>query len=116
MAISAEIEAEIATLSSADQELYLAELGINESGLNKVINVAYKTLGLSSFSRPAKMKLERGHLKMALVRKSVPVLFTVTLNAALSVRKFIHIMILKSMVVNRKLKKLVESAVKAKTM
>ncbi|HOH95379.1 MAG TPA: DUF933 domain-containing protein, partial [Bacilli bacterium] len=49
VAISAEIEAEIATLSSADQELYLAELGINESGLNKVINVAYKTLGLSSF-------------------------------------------------------------------
>ena len=49
VAISAENEAEIATLSSADQELYLAELGINESGLNKVINVAYKTLGLSSF-------------------------------------------------------------------
>lgn len=49
VAISAEIEAEIATLSSTDQELYLAELGINESGLNKVINVAHKTLGLSSF-------------------------------------------------------------------
>lgn len=49
VAISAEIEAEIATLSSSEQALYLRELGINESGLNKVTNVAYKTLGLSSF-------------------------------------------------------------------
>ncbi|OQC50391.1 MAG: Ribosome-binding ATPase YchF [Tenericutes bacterium ADurb.Bin024] len=49
VAISAEIEAEIAALSSSEQTLYLQELGIDESGLNKVINVAYQTLGLSSF-------------------------------------------------------------------
>ncbi|OQA78557.1 MAG: Ribosome-binding ATPase YchF [Tenericutes bacterium ADurb.Bin239] len=49
VAISAEIEAEIANMPRAEQELYLKELGIDEPGLHKVINVAYKMLGLSSF-------------------------------------------------------------------
>lgn len=49
VAISAAIEAEIVNLSQDEQELYFAELGIDQSGLNKISEVAYKTLGLSSF-------------------------------------------------------------------
>lgn len=49
VAISAAIEAELATLSSIEQEVYFAELGIDKSGLSKISEVAYKTLGLSSY-------------------------------------------------------------------
>lgn len=49
VAISAAIEAEIASMTSSEQELYFAELGIDKSGLNKISEVAYKTLGLLSF-------------------------------------------------------------------
>jgi len=49
VAISAAIEAEIVMLSSNEQELYFQELGIPQSGLNKVVEVAYRTLGLSSY-------------------------------------------------------------------
>lgn len=47
--ISAAIESELATLATADQRLYLADLGINQSGLERLAQVAYQTLGLQSF-------------------------------------------------------------------
>jgi len=47
--ISAQIESEIATLTTQDQQLYLADLGLNQSGLERLAAVAYKTLKLQSF-------------------------------------------------------------------
>lgn len=47
--VSAKIESEIAVLSQEDQQLYLAELGLEESGLERLAQVAYKTLRLQSF-------------------------------------------------------------------
>lgn len=47
--ISAEIEAEIATLDDDEKELFLEELGIQESGLDRLIKASYKLLGLISF-------------------------------------------------------------------
>jgi len=47
--VSAKIESEIAVLSTEDQELYLAELGLTESGLERLAKVAYQTLKLQSF-------------------------------------------------------------------
>ncbi len=47
--ISAKIESELAVLSAEDQELYMQELGIKESGLSRLAAVAYQTLGLQSF-------------------------------------------------------------------
>jgi len=47
--ISAKIESELATLAQADQELYMQELGLQESGLSRLAAVAYQTLGLQSF-------------------------------------------------------------------
>jgi len=47
--ISAKIESELAVLSSEDQQLYLADLGLTKSGLERLAATAYQTLGLQSF-------------------------------------------------------------------
>ncbi len=47
--ISAKIEAELADLSSEDAQMYMQELGISQSGLDKLIIASYKILGLLTF-------------------------------------------------------------------
>ncbi|MCK8824547.1 redox-regulated ATPase YchF [Fuchsiella alkaliacetigena] len=47
--VSAEIEAEVAELEGAAKELFLEELGVEESGLDKLIKAGYKLLGLITF-------------------------------------------------------------------
>lgn len=47
--ISAKMEEELASLDANDQKAYLQNLGIIESGLEKVIKKAYEILGLQSF-------------------------------------------------------------------
>jgi len=49
IAIDAKIESEIAELDDAERAEYLKELGLPESGLDKIIRQAYKTLGLITF-------------------------------------------------------------------
>ncbi|MEI7025737.1 redox-regulated ATPase YchF [Paenibacillus sp. y28] len=47
--ISAKVESEIAELEGEDKELFLEELGLQESGLNRLIKAAYKLLGLYTY-------------------------------------------------------------------
>ncbi len=47
--IDAQIESELAELADEDRVEYLKELGLPESGLDKIIKQAYKTLGLITF-------------------------------------------------------------------
>lgn len=47
--VSAEIESQLVDLSSEDKALFLEDLHITESGLNKVIRATYKLLNLSTF-------------------------------------------------------------------
>lgn len=47
--ISAKIEEELASLSDDEQKEYLKELGVNTSGLERLIQKAYEKLGLISF-------------------------------------------------------------------
>ena len=47
--ISAAIEAEIATLAPGEQDAFLADLGLHETGLNRMIHAAYALLGLITF-------------------------------------------------------------------
>lgn len=47
--ISAKVEAEIAELEGEDKDLFLEELGLEESGLNRLIKAAYKLLGLYTY-------------------------------------------------------------------
>ncbi|HVU31641.1 MAG TPA: redox-regulated ATPase YchF [Sphingomicrobium sp.] len=47
--ISAAIEAEIATLPADDRDAFLSDLGLHETGLNRMIHAAYALLGLITF-------------------------------------------------------------------
>jgi GTP-binding protein YchF len=49
IAICAKLEAEIAELSEEEAATFLAEMGLSEPGLTKVIKEAYRLLGLISF-------------------------------------------------------------------
>ncbi|WP_257669993.1 redox-regulated ATPase YchF [Parapedobacter tibetensis] len=50
LVISAQIESEIAQLESYEErQLFLEDLGLNESGVNKLIRVAYKLLKLATY-------------------------------------------------------------------
>ena len=48
-AICAKIEAEIADLEDADKEVFLADIGMTEPGLNRLIRSAYTLLGLETY-------------------------------------------------------------------
>lgn len=45
----AKLEAEIATLDPEEKEMFLADMGINENGLARLISAGYELLGLISF-------------------------------------------------------------------
>ena len=47
--VCAAIEAEIGQLEEADRATFLADLGLDEPGLNRVIRAAYRLLGLQTF-------------------------------------------------------------------
>jgi len=47
--ICGKLESEIAEMSGDDRDLFMQDLGIEQSGLEKVIVAAYKTLGLCSY-------------------------------------------------------------------
>lgn len=47
--ISAKIEEEISDLSAEDKELFLTELGLSRSGLDRIIEKSYELLGLISY-------------------------------------------------------------------
>lgn len=56
LALSAKVEAEVAALPEAEQADYLAMLGLQESGLGRLIQTAYKLLGLQSFYTAGEME------------------------------------------------------------
>ncbi|WP_228243933.1 redox-regulated ATPase YchF [Porphyrobacter sp. GA68] len=47
--VSAAIEAELVTMEAGERAEYLAELGLSESGLSRIIKAGYKLLGLNTF-------------------------------------------------------------------
>jgi hypothetical protein len=49
VAISAAIEAQIADLPEEDKKVFLADMGMEEPGLNRFIRAGYKLLGLETF-------------------------------------------------------------------
>ena len=49
VAICAKMEAEMADMSDEDRQMFLAELGQTEPGLNRLIRSAYKLLGLQTY-------------------------------------------------------------------
>ena len=47
--LSAKVESELSELNEEDKQLFLDDLGIEESGLNKLIKATYDLLGLATF-------------------------------------------------------------------
>jgi ribosome-binding ATPase YchF (GTP1/OBG family) len=47
--VCAAIEEELAQLDDADRDAFLADMGLNEPGLNRVIYAAYLLLGLQTY-------------------------------------------------------------------
>ena len=49
VAICAALEAQIADMSDEDQQVFLADIGLQEAGLNRLIRAAYALLGLQTY-------------------------------------------------------------------
>ncbi|MDE7214027.1 MAG: DUF933 domain-containing protein [Anaeroplasmataceae bacterium] len=47
--ISAQIESELAVLDDEDKEMFLADLGIEEPGLNRLVTATYDLLGYATY-------------------------------------------------------------------
>ena len=62
--ISAEIEQEISELDDEDKAMFLEDLGIEESGLDKLIKASYKLLGLMSFLTAGKKETRAWTIKI----------------------------------------------------
>lgn len=63
MVISARIEEEIAELDKEEKILFLNELGVNESGLDKLIKASYSLLGLISYLTAGKPEVRAWTIK-----------------------------------------------------
>lgn len=61
--ISAEIESQISQLSEEDGQMFLEELGLKESGLDKLIRASYSLLGLISFLTAGPMETRAWTIK-----------------------------------------------------
>lgn len=56
IALSAKMEADLVALSADEQKEYLAQYDLGESGLDRLIKLAYETLGLVSFLTAGKIE------------------------------------------------------------
>ncbi|MFY9611979.1 MAG: DUF933 domain-containing protein, partial [Tissierellaceae bacterium] len=63
IAVSAEIEEEIAQLDEEEKAEFLKELGLEKSGLDKLIQASYKLLGLISFLTAGPMETRAWTIK-----------------------------------------------------
>ena len=63
MVVSARIEEEIAELDKDEKVMYLNELGVNESGLDKLIKASYELLGLISYLTAGKPEVRAWTIK-----------------------------------------------------
>lgn len=61
--ISAEIESQISQLDDEDAQMFLEELGMSESGLDKLIKASYNLLGLMSFLTSGPMETRAWTIK-----------------------------------------------------
>ncbi len=56
--VSAKIESELSSLTDEDQQLYLADLGLEKSGLERLAEVAYSALNLQSFLTAGELEVK----------------------------------------------------------
>ncbi len=61
--ICAKVESQLSDLSLEDQKMYLEELGLSESGIEKMAKIAYEKLGLISFLTVGKIEAKAWQIK-----------------------------------------------------
>lgn len=61
--ICAETEAQIAGMEPEEKELFLSDLGLSESGLDRLINACYSLLGLMSYMTAGKDEVRAWTIK-----------------------------------------------------
>jgi len=64
VAISAKIESELSSLSEGDQKNYLEDLGVKQSGLERLIKKAFETLGLITFLTAGEKEVRAWTIKL----------------------------------------------------
>ena len=61
--VSAKVEAELAEMNEDDQKMFLAEMGLTESGLERLARVAYEELQLQSFLTAGEIEVRAWTIK-----------------------------------------------------
>lgn len=70
VAISAKVEEQLAGFSDEESVQYLSELGVSETGLTRLIQKAYKTLGLISFLTAGEKEVRAWTIENGIVAQS----------------------------------------------
>lgn len=92
--VCAEIEEEISQLDDDEKAMFLEELGLKESGLEKLIRASYHLLGLISYLTAGEPKSVHGRSREERKRRRRQERSIRILNADLSVRKLSAMMTL----------------------
>lgn len=61
--VSAKLEAEIAELNNEERQVFLEELGLKESGLDRLIRAAYNLLGLNTYFTAGELEVRAWTIK-----------------------------------------------------
>lgn len=83
VAICAKTEADIADMPPEDKEIFLADMGMTEAGLDRVIRAGFDLLGYRRSLRPVPKKCVLGRFTKAIPLPRPPVSFTRTLSVDL---------------------------------
>ena len=70
--VCASMEAEIADLDGEDKRVFLADMGMTEPGLDRVIHAGYELLGLQTYFTAGRRKCARGRSTTATPRRRPP--------------------------------------------
>ncbi len=80
VAVCAEIEGELSEMEDDDRELFMAEMGLEEPGLNRVINAGYSLLHLQTYFTAGVKEVRAWTVKKMQPRLKLLVLSTPTLK------------------------------------
>lgn len=114
--ICAQIEAEIADMSAEDKEMFLSELGLKESGLNRIIKQGYSLLGLISYLTAGVQEVRAWTITNGTKAPQAAGKIHTDFERDLSERKSFRLTILWLAAVWRRQRKRVLSVLKARTM
>lgn len=90
--ICAQIEQEIAELDDDEKKMFLEDLGLAESGLEKLIKASYSLLGLISYLTSGETETRAWTIKKGTKAPRQQVRFTLILNEDLSGPRLFHMM------------------------